>query len=76
MAKPVCKDVFLPVQGKVVHLLGHQYLGQQPSRGNSLVDHLRAHRRLRQGLAAGAGSLAVDVTLQSEHAGRAAGKDR
>ena len=63
------EDLFLAVQGKVVGVLGHHHLGEQPGGGNPLVDHLRGHRRLDQGLALGAGPLAADVALNGEDAG-------
>jgi hypothetical protein len=52
----------------VVQELGHQHVGQQPCRGNALVDDLRRDRCLNQFLAVHAGPLAADVALHREHA--------
>ncbi len=54
----------------MVQVLGHQHLREQPGCGDPLVDHVRRHRRLDQGLALRACPLAADVALHREHARR------
>jgi ADP-ribose pyrophosphatase YjhB (NUDIX family) len=63
------EDVFLAVQRQVVLVLGHQHLGQQARGRDALVDDVRRHGGLHQGLALGADPLAADVALDREDAG-------
>jgi hypothetical protein len=63
------EDRFLPVQGKVIGVLGYQHLRQQSRGGQPLVDDVRRHRRLHQGLARRAHPFAADVPLDGEDAG-------
>jgi hypothetical protein len=62
--------VFLAVQRQVILVLGHQHLRQQPGGGDALVDDVRWHGGLHQGLALRANPLAADVALDREDAGR------
>lgn len=55
-------------QEKVIGVLVHQQLSQQARGGDALVDDLRGHRHLDQGLAAGTGSPAPQVALDREYA--------
>ena len=64
------KDRLLAVQRQVVRILGHQHLGQQARRGYPLVNHLRRHRGLGQGLTMQTGPLAAHMALHREHTGR------
>ena len=57
------------VQRQVVCKLGHQHLGQQAGGGDALIDNMRIHRGLNQGLALGASPFASDMTLYAEDAG-------
>ena len=59
----------LAVQRQVIVVLGHGHLRKQAGRRDALVDHLCRHRRGLDGLAAGAGVLAADMT-QHEELGR------
>ncbi len=63
------EDGFLPVQRQVVEVLGHEHLGQQARRRQTLVDDVRGDGRLHDPLAALADPLAADVTLHREDAG-------
>ena len=63
------EDALLTVQRQVVHKLGHQHMGQQPGRGDALVDDVRCYWRLYELLALGARPLASYVALYREHAG-------
>jgi len=64
------EDGFLPVERKMIGMLGDGDMGQQPRRGDALVDDVRRHRRLDQGLAVVAHPLAADVAVHGEAAGR------
>ena len=46
--------------------LGHQYMGQQTGGGDALVDDVRIHRGLDQGLAIGTRLFAVHMALDTE----------
>jgi hypothetical protein len=53
----------------VVGVLGHEHLSEQSRGGDALVDDVRRHGCLHDGLAAGAGPLAAHMALHGEHAG-------
>lgn len=61
--------VFLAVQRRVVLVLGHQDLGQQARGRGALVDDVRQHGGLHQGVALGADPLAADLALDREAPG-------
>ena len=62
------EDGFLTVQRKVIEVLGHQHLREQPCRRDALVDDVRIHGRLHQRLAFGADPLASDMAFHREDA--------
>src|SRR5690606_22550673 len=57
------EDRLLAVQRKVVGVLGHEHMRQQPGRGDALVDDVRIDGYLGERLALRAGPLAPDVAL-------------
>lgn len=60
------EDTFLAVQRQMVLVLGHQHLGEQAGGRDALVDDVRRHRRLHEGLTRSARPLAADVAFDGE----------
>jgi hypothetical protein len=59
-------DRLLPAQRQLIHILGHQHLGQQTGRRDVAIDHRRRHRYHRDRLAAAAGVLRIDVATHEK----------
>ena len=64
------EDPFLPIQRQMVEVLRHQHVRQQTRGRQTLVDHVRRHRRLQQRLTLAAHPFATHVALDTEHARR------
>lgn len=62
------EDALLSVERQVIEVLGDQHLGQQPGRGDALVDDVRRDRRLQELLAARACPLASHMAFDGEDA--------
>ena len=63
------KDLALPVEGKVVDILAHQHMGEQPGTGTAALNGLGGQRRLGEALAARAGQARAHDPVHHEPAG-------
>ena len=63
------EDLALPVERKVVGILAHQHMGEQPGAGTSPLDGARGERRLGEALAARAGQPRPHDPVHDEAAG-------
>ena len=60
----------MSVQRKVITVFRNKHVCQQAGGPNALINDMRWHRRLGQGLALAAHPFATNVTLDGEHARR------